>query len=289
MGHPEPFDLHYVAIGNENWDMEYFTRFRVLSGAVKEAYPDITTIVAAGPVADGPLWNASWTSIRSYFPDSVADEHYYMDSDWFLENTNRYDRYSRATGVFLGEYAAHEPAIGGRRPNNLYAALCEAAYLTGIERNSDVVRMACYAPLMARDGMYQWSPNLIWFNSRQVLLTPSYYVQQMFAETLGDQVVESSLETASDRLYQVVTRIDDTLYVKVVNVSENEEEFTLSLSNVPDGVAAYRQLAGEKNATNSFTQERIAPVDGECAITDGQATMTLPAYSATILTFALSK
>lgn len=289
MGHPEPFDLHYIAIGNENWDMEYFTRYKRLAEAVKAVYPDITTIVAAGPVAEGALIQSSWNTIRSQFADSVVDEHYYMDSDWFLTHTNRYDSYSRNTGVFLGEYAAHEPVIGGRRPSNLYAALCEAAYLTGIERNSDVVRMACYAPLMARDGMFQWSPNLIWFNSREVLRTPSYYVQQMFAETLGDSVVDSALETANDRLYQVVTRTDDALYVKVVNVSENEEELTLSLSNVPDGVAACRQLSGERNAVNSFAQERVAPVSGECAIAGGQAKLTLPAYSVTILTFALSE
>ena len=287
MGHPEPFDLRYVAIGNENWDMEYFARFRVLNNIVKEAHPEITTIVAAGPVAEGALIQNSWRTIRAQFADSVVDEHYYMDSAWFLDNTTRYDRYPRTTGVFLGEYAAHEPAVGGRRPNNLYAALCEAAYLTGIERNSDVVRMACYAPLMARDGMYQWSPDLIWFNARQVLRTPSYYVQQMFAETLGDFVVESSLDTDSDRLYQVVTRTDSQLYIKLVNVSENVEEITLSLLNVPDGIAAFRQLSGDKKATNTFSSELVAPVSGECEIAQGVAELSLPAYSVTILTVAL--
>lgn len=287
MGHPEPFDLEYIAIGNENWDNEYFTRYRVLCQAVKEAYPDITTIVAAGPVAEGALIQSSWRTIRAQFPDSLVDEHYYMDSDWFLEHTNRYDSYPRTTSVFLGEYAAHEPAQGGRRPNNLYAALCEAAYMTGLERNSDLVKMVCYAPLLARDGMFQWSPDLIWFNARQVLRTPNYYVQQMFAETLGDRVVESALETDNNRLYQVVTRTEDALYVKLVNVSENVEEMALDLSNVPDGSAIYRQLTGAKNATNSYDQERAAPVDGVCELTGGQATLTLPAYSLTILTFTL--
>ena len=289
MGHPEPFDLNYVAIGNENWDVEYFTRFRAINNVVKEAHPEITTIVSAGPVAEGALIQGSWRTIRGQFADSVVDEHYYMDSDWFLNNTHRYDSYPRTTGVFLGEYAAHEPAMGGRRPNNLYSALCEAAYMTGLERNSDVVRMACYAPLMARDGMYQWSPDLIWFNARQVLLTPNYYVQQMFAETLGDFVVDSSLETDNGRLYQVVTRTDSALYVKLVNVSDSVEEMTLSLSNVPDGIAAYRQLSGERATVNSFGTERVAPVDGECAIAAGQAQLTLPAYSVTILTFALNE
>ena len=287
MGHPEPFDLHYVAIGNENWDTEYFSRFTRLAEAVKAVYPEITTIVAAGPVAEGSMFTGAWSAIRKQAPDSVVDEHYYMDSDWFLANNHRYDSYSRDIGVFVGEYAAHEPAQGSRRPNNLYAALCEAAYLTGLERNSDVVRMACYAPLMARDGMYQWSPDLIWFDARRVLRTPNYYVQQMFAETLGDFVVESSLETDSDRLYQVVTRTEDKLYVKLVNVSENVEEMTLSLLNVPDGTGTYRQLTGERSATNSYTTERVSPVSGECAIVSGTASLKLPAWSVTILTFTL--
>ena len=287
MGHPEPFDLRYIAIGNENWDTEYFSRYTRLAAAVKEAYPEITTIVAAGPVAEGALFNASWNSIRNLAADSVVDEHYYMDSDWFLGHTDRYDGYSREIGVFLGEYAAHEPVQGSRRPNNLYSALCEAAYLTGIERNSDVVRMACYAPLMARDGMVQWTPDLIWFDARRVLRTPNYYVQQMFAETLGDFVVESSLETDSDRLYQVVTRAEGKLYIKLVNVSENVEEMTLSLLNVPDGIAAVRQLTGERSDTNAYARERVAPVSGECELSQGAAQLTLPAYSLTILTIDL--
>lgn len=289
MGHPEPFNLQYIAIGNENWDNEYFARFRRLSEAVRAAYPEMTIIVAAGPVAEGTLIADSWRNIRANYADCLVDEHYYMDSDWFLTHTHRYDSYPRTTPVFLGEYAAHEPVQGNRRPNNLYAALCEAAYLTGIERNSDVVKMACYAPLLARDGMFQWSPNLIWFNARQVLRTPNYYVQQMFAGTLGDFVVESDMETGNDRLYHVVTRTADSLYVKLVNVSEAEAPVTMKLQNVPDGTAEYTRLAGEKKDTNSYARERVAPTDGSCEIADGQAEITLPPYSLTILTFPLTR
>lgn len=287
MGHPEPFELNYLAIGNENWGNVYFDRYAVLSEAVRAAYPDIRLIVAAGPVAEGALPQESWRTIRRRFASDLVDEHYYMDSEWFLENTDRYDAYPRTTEVFLGEYAAHEPAAGTRRPNNLYSALCEAAYLTGIERNSDVVRMACYAPLMARDGMVQWTPDLIWFNDREILLTPNYYVQQMFAQTLGNQVVESELDTDSNRLYHVVTRTEEVLYVKIVNVSENMEEIRLSLANVPDSTAKFTRLAGEKKATNSFSRERVYPTEGECAVAGGEATLKLPAYSLTILTFQL--
>lgn len=288
MGHPEPFDLRYLAIGNENWDTIYFDRYAVLSEKVKEKYPDLTLVVSAGPVAEGGLIDASWNTIRAKFADSMVDEHYYMDSDWFLNNTHRYDSYPRTTSVFLGEYAAHEAASSGKRPNNLYSALCEAAYMTGLERNSDVVKMACYAPLFARDGMYQWSPDLIWFNDRDVLLTPNYYVQQMFSTTLGDLLVESEHDTVNQRIYHVVTRTDEKLFVKLVNVSEYEEEITLQLSNVKSQEAAYTLLTGKRKATNTFTRkDNCAPTTGVCQLTDEEATVTLPAYAVMVLTFDL--
>ena len=212
-----------------------------------------------------------------------------MSGEWFLDNIDRYDRYPRTTRVFVGEYAAHEATQpNGRRPNNLYSALCEAAYMTGLERNSDVVVMASYAPLLAREGMQQWTPDMIWFNAREVLLTPNYHIQAMFAATVGDQVVESSLDGLNKLIYHVVTRTEDKLYVKLVNVSAYAEDMTISLAGVPDGMAAVTRLTGEKNAVNTFQhKDRVAPVTGECAIVNGTAQLELPAYSATILTFPI--
>ena len=289
MGHPEPFNLKYLGIGNENWDNIYWDRFDILYKAVKAAHPEIEIISSAGPVAEGALPQYAWRVIRSKYPDTIVDEHYYMDSNWFLNNVGRYDKYPRTTRVFVGEYACHETAQpNGRRPNNLYSALCEAAYMTGLERNSDVVVMASYAPLLARDGMQQWTPDLIWFNAREVMLTPNYHVQQMFAATVGDRVVESSLESLNKRIYHVVTRTEDILYVKLVNVTEYADEMMLNLANVPDGTAFYTRLTGEKNAVNTFQhKERVAPVAGTVNIADGSLTLELPAYSVTILTFKL--
>ncbi|MBQ8554678.1 MAG: carbohydrate binding domain-containing protein [Clostridia bacterium] len=289
MGHPEPFNLKYLAIGNENWDTIYWTRFDILYRAVKEVYPELEIISSAGPVAEGSLPAYAWSVVRSKYPETIVDEHYYMSGEWFLENTDRYDSYPRTTRVFLGEYAAHEATQpNGRRPNNLYSALCEAAYMTAIERNSDVVVMASYAPLMAREGMQQWTPDMIWFNAREVMLTPNYHIQAMFAATVGDQVVASECDTMNQLVYHVVTRTEDKLYVKVVNVSAYPEEMMLSLSNVPDGTAIYTQLTGDRAAANSFVRkDNVAPVSGECTITGGQCTVMLPAYSATIYTFDL--
>lgn len=289
MGHPAPFGLKFLGIGNENWDQVYWDRFDILYHAVKAAYPEMEIISSAGPVAEGALPDSAWRTIRTKYPDTIVDEHYYMGGDWFLSHVDRYDSYPRTTRVFVGEYAAHEATqANGRRPNNLYSALCEAAYMTGLERNSDVVVMASYAPLMARDGMQQWTPDLIWFNAREVLLTPNYHVQAMFAATVGEHVVESRYEGVNQLIYHVVTRTEDKLYVKLVNVSAYTDDLTLTLANVPDGMATFTRLTGDKNAINTFqNKECVAPIAGEATIADGALTLTLPAYSLTILTFDL--
>lgn len=296
MGHPAPFDLRYLAIGNENWADIYFSRYEKIRAAVKAAYPDITCIVACGPVADGSLFNASRGRILRSFPEDTVDEHYYMESSWFLRNTHRYDFYPRSTRIFLGEYAAHEPAAGGRRPNDLYSALCEAAYLTGIERNSDVVVMCCYAPLLARLGMDQWTPDLIWFNGSQVVLTPNYYIQQMFSSSLGDQLLQSTLidesgknvkETAAGLYHTVSVTDEGTLYVKLVNVSGQEKRITLQIQGrqLPgDREAEMLLLAGEKQTVNSLNHEAVAPKERSVVFREGEAEIVLPGFSAAVIT-----
>ena len=287
MGHPEPFDLKYIAIGNENWGAAYFSRYEILSKAVKEQYPGVTCIVAAGPVAEGGLFNDSWSNIRRRFADDLVDEHYYMDSSWFPSHVSRYDKYPRTTKVFLGEYAAHEAVQGSRRPNNLYAALCEAAYLTGIERNSDVVVMSCYAPLLCREGEVDWTPDLIWFNDDAVYAAPSYYVQQMFSLACGTELVAS--ETDGD-LFQAVTRTESELQIKIVNLSEKAKPLTLLLSGVADQNASAQLLTGEKNHANSFARpDKVAPQEAEVACADEKAEMELPPWSLTVLEFSLAE
>ena len=292
MGHPAPFDLRYLAIGNENWADIYFTRYEKISAAVKAAYPDVTCIVACGPVADGSLFNASRARILRSFPDDITDEHYYMESGWFLRNTHRYDYYPRRTKIFLGEYAAHEPAAGGRRPNNLYSALCEAAYLTGIERNSDVVVMCCYAPLLARLGMEQWTPDLIWFNGNQVVRTPNYYIQQMFSSTLGDQIIQSEMtdekgaavKEAAAGLYHVASKTEDgRVYVKLVNVSGQEKKINVQVQGTDRVKGVMTLLTGEKQAVNTVSQESASPSQTQVAFPDGWAEITLPGYSAAVI------
>lgn len=286
MGHPEPFDLRYVAIGNENWGGVYFNRYEIIRNAVKEAWPEITCIVAAGPVAEGDLIRDSWTVIRHRFPEDLVDEHYYMDSSWFPAHVNRYDSYPRSTHVFLGEFAAHEPLRGTRRPNNLYAALCEAAYLTGIERNSDIVDMCCYAPLLCREGAVDWTPDLIFFDDSSLCKTPSWHVQHLFSEYLGTQLVESS---ADGNLFQAATRTEKELQIKAVNLSEQEIPLNLEILNLGDAEGRGYLLSGDPDAANSLVkQEKIIPVPLSCSFSEDTAGLTLPPFSLIVLKVPLS-
>jgi alpha-L-arabinofuranosidase len=189
-GHPEPFNIKFLGIGNEQWGEGYYTRYQQFAKAIKAKYPQIKLIFAAGPVAAGSQFDDAWSKARAFNVD-VVDEHYYVPPEWFLSNTTRYDSYDRnGPKVFLGEYAAH---VDGR-VNNLYAALSEAAYMTHLERNGDIVEMAAYAPLLVYDNTHQWVPDLIWFNNTSSYGTPSYYVQSMFANNKSDKTVPMKLE-----------------------------------------------------------------------------------------------
>lgn len=189
-GHPEPFDLKYLGIGNEQWGEEYFKRYRVFYNAIKEKYSDITLVTTSGPAPDGRWFDLAWGKFESGTPAEIIDEHYYRPPEWFLRNTDRYDSYDRSGAKILaGEYAAHNRD----RSNNLYAALSEAAFLTGLERNSDIVVMSSYAPLFAKIGSTQWTPDLIWFDNTSVYGTPSYYVQKMFSRNKGTAYLKNEL------------------------------------------------------------------------------------------------
>jgi alpha-L-arabinofuranosidase/beta-xylosidase len=189
-GHPKPFNLKYLAVGNEQWGTEYYKRFEAFQTAIKAKYPDITLITTSGPSPSGSDFNNAWNWVKQKVNDGIVDEHYYMDPQWFLENTHRYDSYDRnGAKVFVGEYAS--------KSNNLRSALSEAAYLTGLEKNSDVVKMASYAPLFGKVDDYQWSPNMIWFNGTEAYGTPDYYVQKLFSNNLGTQLLQSSMDRYS--------------------------------------------------------------------------------------------
>lgn len=193
MGHEAPFTLNYIGIGNEQWQTEYYQHYQYFVEAFEEAarkdpqiYGDVELIVANGP-ASGSTEGWNYISSHSDSLTTLVDEHYYEPADWFLANTHRYDSYDRDTQakVFLGEYAAKD--------NTLYAALAEAAYMTGLERNGDIVELACYAPLFGNATLNQWLPDMIFFSKSSVCLTPNYYVQQLFASNSGSAYLDTQL------------------------------------------------------------------------------------------------
>lgn len=191
MGHPEPFNMKYLGIGNENWDPIYYERYEEFGWELKDSNPEIKLIFAAGPLASGVLFDNAWNQVpimREYI--DLVDEHYYMTPEWFLTNNKRYDSYDRnGPKVFVGEYAAHTEG----RKNNLYVALAEAAFMTGIERNADIIELASYAPLLAKEGSVQWAPDMIWFNNTESYGSPSYHVQKMFGNNKSDRTVKHSI------------------------------------------------------------------------------------------------
>lgn len=192
MGHPEPFGLHYLGIGNEQWGTAYFSRYDKFQEVLSQEHPEIQLISSAGISSGGEGYDYAWERISSHNDDEIpyavlVDEHYYNAPEWFLSNVSRYDAYDReSAGVFLGEYAA--------KSNTLYAAVAEAAYMTGLERNSDIVKMAAYAPLFGNLTQSQWSPDLIWFNNTTVFGSVNYYVQKLFAENQGDYTIHTRLD-----------------------------------------------------------------------------------------------
>ncbi|MFJ7076556.1 alpha-L-arabinofuranosidase C-terminal domain-containing protein [Streptomyces sp. NPDC098781] len=191
MGHPRPFHLTHIEVGNEeNLPNEFFTRFQRFRTAIEAKYPDITVISNSGPDDSGTTFDTAWKLNREAKVDMV-DEHYYNSPNWFLQNNDRYDSYDRSgPKVFLGEYAS--------QGNAWKNGLSEAAFMTGLERNADVVKLASYAPLLANEDYVQWRPDLIWFNNRASWNSTNYEVQKLFMNNVGDRVVPSKATTTPD-------------------------------------------------------------------------------------------
>lgn len=197
MGHPEPFNMKMMGVGNEQWGQQYLDRLAVFTKAIKEKHPEITLVSDAGPSPSDERFDFLWPKLQQMNAEMV-DQHCYANPLWFLSNSTRYDNYDRkGPKIFFGEYAAQSVAIvSPRNRNNFECALSEAAYMTGLERNADVVRMASYAPLFANADAWQWTPNLIWTDSLRIKGTPNYYVQQLFSTNRGDVIIPVTNDAA---------------------------------------------------------------------------------------------
>ena len=238
MGHPAPFNLKFLAVGNEQWDTLYYERLRPFVKAIKAKYPNIKLIGTSGPDSEGKMFDKGWKAMKELKADLV-DEHFYRDEHWFLSHGLRYEDYDRkGPKVFAGEYACHGK---GKKWNHFETSLYEAAFMTDLERNADVVDMATYAPLFAHVDGWQWRPDMIWYDNTRMFKTVSYYVQQMYACNKGTNVLPLTMngkavagQEGQDGLFAsaVVDKQKGEVIVKVANTSDKTQEVTLNLNGL---------------------------------------------------------
>ena len=292
MGHPAPFGLKYLAVGNEQWGPEYVERLKPFVSALRKSHPEIKVIGSSGPGPDDDKFKFLWPEMREIGVDLV-DEHFYRNEDWFASGASRYDKYPRkGPKVFAGEYACHGK---GKKFNHYNAALMEAAFMTGLERNADVVKMATYAPLLAHVDGWQWRPDLIWFDNSEVARTASYYVQQIFSTNKGSRVVpvtsgDKPLVGAEgqDGLYAsgVTDDKEGTCIVKVVNISDSPAPLSMSI-RLPKKVKGIKGVdtvtleSADPMAENIVGEKQvIAPVCGTISPAEGnRVNDTIPPHS----------
>ena len=296
MGHKEPFHLTMLGIGNEQWETEksgFFERYRLFEECIHAKYPEIRLIGSAGPDITSERYEKAW----KYYHGAVktqknyvyaVDEHYYVEPDWFYAHTDFYDEYPRDVKVFAGEYAAHPGHTELMEQKNcLGGALAEAAFLTGVERNADVVVLASYAPLFARLGFTQWAPDMIWFDDREVYLTPNYYVQKLFANHRGSHTVllhDQDVELRKKGIYVSVSMDEDeNIIVKTVNTTH--QNFELSLEDA-DGAAV---SASGKQWTLQGTGEIPEGLPEKSVVAEQKiqikGSVTLPGQSVVVVTY----
>ena len=289
MGHPAPFNLKMIAIGNEQWGTLYTERLEPFVKAIRAKYPNIKIIGSSGPQAEGKDFDFLWPEMKRIGVDLV-DEHYYRSPEWFLSNANRYDSYDRnGPKVFAGEYACHAPD----KENSFLTALSEAAFMTGLERNADVVHLCTYAPLFAHKEAWQWRPDLIWFDNLSFVKTPNYYVQQLFGNNAGTHVLALTMNgkavSGQQNLYATAASdaTDNTLIIKIANTGIDQKKISFILEGLKAGVHAVTLThlnSSDLNAKNSFeTPDLITPKVVHSYIKDNKMDIALPPLSFTVL------
>lgn len=300
MGHPAPFNLKMIGVGNEQWGPQYLERYEPFAKAVKAKYPQIDLVSSAGPSPDGELFDKASQRLGELKAEYV-DEHYYALPQWFRDNVGRYDKYTR-TGpkIFAGEYAAQSVAIGSPDNKNTWdCALSEAAFMTGLERNADVVGMASYAPLFAHVDAWQWTPDMIWFDNLNSYGSPSYYVQKLYALNKGTSVLPVTMpagaKNGTDNLFASAVADAPTgdVVVKLVNYSASPRPVSISLAGAR-GLAktgrAQTMASADLQTQNSLQEPRkLAPQESTFAVKGSTLTYMLAPNSFTVLRVATKK
>ena len=271
MGHPEPFNMKYIGVGNEQWDTLYYKRLTPFVKAIRAKYPNIKIVGTSGPDSEGKMFELGWQDMKKQKADLV-DEHFYRPESWFLNSGLRYENYDRkGPKVFAGEYACHGK---GKKWNHYEASILEAAFMTDMERNADVVYMTAYAPLLAHVDGWQWRPDLVWFDNTEMFKTVSYYVQQMYAKNKGTNVLKLTMDgkpvagqEGQNGLFAsaVLDANANTVIVKVINTGKTAQNISLNLIGLKGEKTAKTITLNHNGMDDENSIEnpnKIAPVNG---------------------------
>ncbi|AYL99025.1 alpha-L-arabinofuranosidase C-terminal domain-containing protein [Mucilaginibacter celer] len=290
LGHPAPFHLKMLGVGNEQWGPQYIERWKAFTKAIKGKYPDVKIVSAVGPFPGGKEFDLLNKTFRALGAD-ILDEHYYASPKWFLEHAKRYDNYDRkGPKIFAGEYAAQNVVTGSPKNKNTWeCALAEAAFMTGLERNADVVRMASYAPLFAHVEGWQWTPDLIWFDNLNSYGSPNYYVQQLFSLNKGTDVVPLLLNNEAvagqDGCFATASLDKNTngLVIKFINSTASAKSTSFKIT----GSKGYQKQASvitlrsnDKDAVNSLeTPTAISPKNSTVNVSGNTLKLDVEPYT----------
>lgn len=272
LGHPKPFNLKLLGVGNENWGPQYIERLAIFQKAIKSAHPSVRLICSSGTDPNGERFDYLNGQLRAMKADLI-DEHYYRRPEWFLENARRYDSYPReGSKVFAGEWAAQsDKMVSVDNKNNWLCALSEAAFMTGLERNAAVVNMASYAPLFANADAWQWTPDMIWVDNLHVYGTPNYYVQKLYSLNKGTHVLSMTQNNeplaGQDSLYASAAwdKVTNEVILKMANVSGKTRTRTVQLNGAGklNAMGSVTLLKNDRlDAVNSFENAKaVSPVE----------------------------
>ena len=310
MGHPEPFNMKFIGVGNEQWDDLYFKRLEPFVAAIKAKYPNIQIVGTSGPDSEGKMFEKGWEAMKKLKADLV-DEHFYRNEDWFLGNEAGKERYGEFCGglryehydrkgpkVFAGEYACH--GKNKHKWNHYEASILEAAFMTDMERNADVVYMTAYAPLFAHVEGWQWRPDLIWYDNLRMFKSCSYYVQQMYAVNKGTNVLRMTMnkqpiagQPGQDGLFasSVFDKATGEVIIKIINTSKQSQPVSVKLVGMKGTRTAETITLSHNGMDDENTldnPEKITPKNGTLSVDAGKDA-TLLTDDIPAMTFRLYK
>ena len=293
MGHPEPFNLKYLGVGNEQWDYEgnpaFTKRLKIFVDAIRKVHPEIKLIGTTGPNSEGKEFDMLQPRMKEIGCD-LYDEHFYRNEEWFLKSGNRYDNYDRskkAPKVFAGEYACHGK---GKKWNHFNAALMEAAFMTDLERNADIVEMATYAPLFAHVEGWQWRQDAIWYDNLRKFNSCSYYVQQLYSLNKGTNVLSLTMNgkpvagnDGQNGLFAsaVLDKNTNEVVIKVINTGDKPQPVTLNLRGMKKGTYSAQLISlhsDDLTAENTLDNPtKIVPQTSSLSVTAPAQEISVPA------------